>query len=503
MCVRRCSNLFYITVHSLDSSIFPISKQPPSATVMNPRQRGKAALRAPEGALFDPSVEYSSFQPFEELLEQKRIAREKLLRMAEFIWSDSGLTKCLYDTLMIDLNDIVHLEGIVKCNKGLTWQRKVQLAFLQLRHGGNRRATAVYFEYHDDIPKYESAFKWMSRALGPPSCVSCYAYSVDQLFPNRCSHLQLENLTEDDFFELEAMMHRQTGITGYIASIDCKIVPGNATVELNQKRYNRHVLVFTVTAADGYLLHTETIWRTKTDEAAFRATKLWGIIQRLNFPVFQRLVKGFLVTVPGYMTTDHQMDYQSFLALETDKVISGSIIDQVEGLSPAEKFVNLAIQEGQGIGERVYGTITSMYTTAAQLPAVAGNMTHDFDLHLARLPFQLRNYMQGTMHNLARKRPVRAAKGTLKKKDRMNRSTFDIVVKAYERIATSLNMEIYGGKQLMPRPKLSKLDRYEPVFDLEFFRSLPSMSDWSETRRLEMKHKILGLFLKEAEEAGE
>lgn len=114
---------------------------------MHPRQQAKAAQRAPAGAFFDPSVEYSSFRPFEELLEQKRIAREQLLRRAEFIWSDSGLTKCLYDTLMRDFRDIVHVSGLKKCNEGLPWQRKVELAFLQLSHGGHRRATAVYFEY--------------------------------------------------------------------------------------------------------------------------------------------------------------------------------------------------------------------------------------------------------------------------------------------------------------------------------------------------------------------
>lgn len=290
------------------------------------------------------------------------------------------------------------------------------------------------------------------------------------------------------------MMYRKTGLTGYIASIDCKVVPGNATVEIGQNRFNRHVLLFTVTAADGYLLHTEAIWRTKTDEAAFRATKLYKILLKLKFPVFQRFIQGFLVTVQGFMTTDHQMDYQSFLALETDNVISGSIVDQVDGMSPAEKFVNLAIQEGQGIGERVYGCVTSMYTTAAQLPAVAGNLSHDYDLYLTFLPFKLRNYMQGSMHKKARKRGIRATKGKMIEK---NKNTFEIAVDAHERIATTLNREIYGGKQLMCRPKLAKLGRYEPTFDLDFFRSLPNMSKWNEKRRLKMKRKIINLFLNE------
>lgn len=81
-------------------------------------------------------------------------------------------------------------------------------------------------------------------------------------------------MTKDDIFALEAMMFKATGLTGYIMAVDCKVVSGNTVMMEADILIPRQQLVFSCVAGDGHPLYAESMWRTDTDECAFRKTKL-------------------------------------------------------------------------------------------------------------------------------------------------------------------------------------------------------------------------------------
>lgn len=136
-------------------------------------------------------------------------------------------------------------------------------------------------------------------------------------------------------------MFKATGLTGYIMVVDCKVVSRNTVMMEANILIPRQQLVFSCVAGDGHPLYAESMWRTDTDECAFRKTKLWSIINGMDLFAFARMVEGVRICSPGFVTVDHHMDFNSWLGMDSKNVISGSIATTPEGLTPAQKFETL------------------------------------------------------------------------------------------------------------------------------------------------------------------
>lgn len=183
------------------------------------------------------------------------------------------------------------------------------------------------------------------------------------------------------------------------------------------------------------------------------------------------MVEGVRICSPGFVTVDHQMDFNSWLGMDSKNVISGSIATTPEGLTPAQKFVNLAIGKGQERAERCFGTTCAAWGSLAQLPLVRGNTKHSHDLLLTVLPLKMRAFLHETEHRTHKHlhQPLLADAGTCKSKEK---ETFD------KRFATKPPSVDYTTKQA--RPALPTLRRYEgPALEVD---PAPGMSSKEKAR---------------------
>lgn len=296
-------------------------------------------------------------------------------------------------------------------------------------------------------------------------------------------------------------MFKRTGLTGYIMAIDCKVVAGNSIIKEDGIVIRREQLVFSCIAGDGHPLYAESMWRTETDESAFRKSKLWSIINGMDLFAFVRMVDGVRICSPGIATVDHQMDFNSWIGAESKNIISGSIATSDKCLTAAQKFVNIAIDKGQDSVEHCFGTTCTTWGSLAQLPVVRGNTKHSHDLLLTVLPLKMRAYLHATEHkrNKLLQQHQLADAGTCESEEK---ETYGKVAEAHSRLATKLPSLQYAMKQA--RPATRALCRYEgPAPEMtpkekarmNFFTSLlPRFDKMSDDEELEMQRKILGLF---------
>lgn len=246
-------------------------------------------------------------------------------------------------------------------------------------------------------------------------------------------------------------MYKHTGATGCIAAIDAKIVQGSGKVQLPSGEFvPRAVKVFVVVAADGQILWAEAYYHTGRDEVMFKDTRLYKWLLTKKLPVFKRWVDGHLIVVPGFFTTDHQMDLFSQFAKVSQNLVSGSVNCAEEKMSAEERYVNRLIKTSNGCCELTFGTITQQYASFDTLPPCGKPCTRN--LLLVLIPVKLRELIMREEHERSVKSAVRT-KMVANYVRKADKSTYQIILKAHKPLATGLDGRPYGPKQLTPLAK--------------------------------------------------
>lgn len=261
----------------------------------------------------------------------------------------------------------------------------------------------------------------------------------------------MEDYTDKRFGSLEAMMHEHTGATGCIAAIDAKVVSGSGKVTLpSGEVIPRAVKVFAVVAADGQILCAEAHYHTGKDEAMFKQTRLYNWLTTKKLPVFKRYVNGFLIVVPGFFSTDHQMDLFSEFATDSENLVSGSITCEEDYLPVEKRYVNQLIKKSNSCCELTFGTVIQQFSSFDTLPPCGKPCTRN--LLLVLIPLKLRNLILQSQHteNLHAAGRTKMVGSYVRK---AGRSTYDIVVKAHTPLAKGLDMRSWGPKQLVRPPR--------------------------------------------------
>lgn len=122
---------------------------------------------------------YSSIGPYTRMLNEfRRLMDELCFEVPEFIWSDTGLTESLYSSLIEDIK-LVKMwhpdpnEEKANSQPNCPWQRKVQLALIQLRLGTDRTATGRIYKYRTRVPSFYIGLEWIDKALLKTFTVRC------------------------------------------------------------------------------------------------------------------------------------------------------------------------------------------------------------------------------------------------------------------------------------------------------------------------------------------
>lgn len=145
---------------------------------MEKEQQAKELIRVPDGGILNPDKVFISFAPYSRMLREHRTLMDELsFGVAEFIWADTGLTEPLYSALIEDIKVVMlhNPDTEKKSSHSCPWQRKVQLALIQLRLGTDRIATGRVYQYRSRVPTYDIGLEWIDKALFkifPVRCMS-------------------------------------------------------------------------------------------------------------------------------------------------------------------------------------------------------------------------------------------------------------------------------------------------------------------------------------------
>lgn len=171
--------------------------------------------------------------------------------------------------------------------------------------------------------------------------------------------------------------------------------------------------------------------------------------------------------MPGFMTADHfdSLNGQFNVDLGLGNVVTGSI--SFHGLSPSEKFVNLAIQKQRNNWKSFTDTVEKTYNSFAQLPVACPRVQGDCvlparehkedDEYLVILPVKLRVLMLRNDHLMDSSVEL-ASKGNSDSDGEEEVGGFiGIVIEAHLSVCAELMAERYANAELVPREIIAPL----------------------------------------------